>query len=188
MAEDQADTNFDNFDTANARIELLSPKQKKFLKAYGECGVVKYACKFAGIHRTTYYVWRDRDENFKACLPDAEADAGDTLEYAAYLQGVEGVSEPLVSMGQPVYEQTPMLDESGNPMLDGRGKPIMKRGKLLTVKKYSPQLLIKLLQARMPEKYKEKASVEHTGKDGGPVEIVTQWGTPKLQSTHEESE
>jgi hypothetical protein len=31
------------------------------------------------------------------------------------------------------------------------------------IRKYSPQLLITLLKARMPEKYRERTQVEHTG-------------------------
>lgn len=137
MSEEQQQS--DISDTLNVRIETLSSKQKKFLKAYGECGVVKYACQVARIHRSTFYDWRDRDENFKVCLPIFQEDAHDTLEYAAYEQGVVGVEEPVVSMGRVV-----MGDDE---------KP-------LTVRKYSPQLLITLLKANMPEKYREKQQVD----------------------------
>jgi hypothetical protein len=119
----------DKSDSQNAR-DALSPKQKKFLKAYGECGVVKYACQIAGIHRSTFYDWRERDENFKKCLPDVEADADDTLEFAAYQQSVEGMEEPAISAGQVVYEYEPLLDDGGNQIFDSKGKPDKKRGKM----------------------------------------------------------
>jgi hypothetical protein len=177
MSEEQQNrsTEFDTFDTLNVHIENLTPKQKKFLKAYGECGVVKRACQFAKIHRTTFYVWRDRDEGFKACLPFFEEDANDTLEYAAYVQSVLGTEEPAVSMGQLVYEYEPVI-ENGEPKLDSKGKPVMKRGKQTIIKKYSPQLLITLLKARMPEKYKDKQQVEHSGTIdvGGAKELLMQ--------------
>lgn len=157
-----SDEQVDSIDTQNAR-EALSPEQKRFLKAYGDCGVVKYACKMARIHRSTFYLWRSRDQNFKACLVDAESDANDTLEFAAYQQGVEGVEEPAISAGQVVYNYVPVLDDDGKQMFDDRGKPLMKRGKMVTIRRHAPQLLITLLKARMPEKYKDKQQVEHSG-------------------------
>jgi hypothetical protein len=166
-------------DTLNARIASLSPKQKKFIRAYGECGVIKYACKAAGIHRSTFYDWRDNDENFKACLPFAGEDADDTLEYAAYEQSVLGTEEPAVSMGQLVYEYEELLDEKGKPVLDGKGKPVMKRGKQVMVKKYSPQLLITLLKARMPEKYKDKQQVDANINHSGSIDSKTIAFDPK---------
>lgn len=165
--DEQAD--IDNIDALNARkYKPLTPeqrlqKQQKFLKAYGECGVVKFACKAAGISRQTYKNWRDTDESFQAQLPDTKDDANDTLEYAAFEQAVIGIYEPLVSMGQPVYEQIPMLDGNGDPILDSKGRPKMKRGKLLTRRVLAPSLLQTLLKANMPEKYKDKQQVEHSG-------------------------
>lgn len=35
----------------------------------------------------------------------------------------------------------------------------------------SDYLLVTLLKAQMPEKYRENSRVEHTGKDGGPIEM-----------------
>ena len=40
------------------------------------------------------------------------------------------------------------------------------------VKRYSDMLLIKLLTAYRPEKFKERSAVETTGKDGGPIEVA----------------
>lgn len=145
-------------------------KQKKFLEAYGEVGIVKYACKVAGINRSTYKYWRDHDEAFAAQLPDTKDDANESLEMIAYEQA-RGIEEPAVSMGRIVYEEVPDLDNEGKPRLDKHNNPIMKRGKMLMVKKYSPSVLITLLKANMPEKYKEKSQVEHMGKDGGPIEV-----------------
>lgn len=133
--------------------------QEKFLNAYGELGIVKYACRVAKINRTTFYDWKHNDPEFAALLPDATDDANDTLEYAAYEQSVLGTEEPVVSAGQVIYETEPMHDEEGNPKYDSKGRPMMKRGKIITVRKYSPQLLITLLKARMPDKYKDKMSL-----------------------------
>ncbi len=178
MADEQA--NIDNIDALNARDKAkykpLKPeqrvkKQERFLKALGEHGVVKFACKYAGISRQTYKNWKDNDEAFKALLPDTYDERNDTLEYAAYEQAVIGIFEPLMSMGQVAYEQIPVLDKNGEPELDSRGRPKMKRGKMHTHRILAPSLLQTLLKANMPEKYKERVQNEHTGKDGGAIKI-----------------
>lgn len=149
--------------------EQRKRKQERFLAAYSEIGIIKAACRVAKINRSTYYNWRDNDAEFAALLPDAAIEADETLEYAAYEQSVLGMEEPLVSAGMPVYEQIPVLDDDGEQKIDDRGKPIYKRGNMLVVRKYSPQLLITLLKARMPQKYKDK--IEHSGPGGGPIKI-----------------
>lgn len=163
----------DNIDSSLRNTKPLTPKQriakqKKFLKAYGHIGVIKYACGVAGISRQTFYNWRDNDLEFQKLLPEVKDDATDTLETEAHLQAF-GIEEPLVSMGQLVYEYEPDLDEKGKQRYDDKGKPLMKRGKMVTVRKFSPALLQTLLKANLPHKYKEK--VEHTGLNDGPIKI-----------------
>lgn len=151
MSDEQEHIN--NFDSHHAhRRGPLTPeqrarKQQKFLQAYREVGIIKYACKVAGVSRATFYDWRDHDPEFAAQISGAKEDACDTLEYAAYAQAVLGVEEPVVSMGQPVFY---------------KGKP-------LTVRKYSPSVLITLLKANMPEKYKDRQ--ESTVQMAGEVAI-----------------
>ncbi len=157
-----------NTDTSNAH-EQKRKRQARFLKAFRESGNIKHSCKVAGINRSTYYDWKATDALFQAELAEAEKEANDTLEYAAYERAVKGVESYVVSMGKIVYEEIPVLDADGNPKLDKRGNPIVKRGKAIKERKYSDSLLITLLKARMPEKYKERH--EHTGKNGGPIEI-----------------
>ncbi len=176
MAEKQA--SLDELDPQNARKrggpftpEQHKRKQERFLKAMGEHGTIKYACKYAGISRQTYYDWKANDEAFKALLPDAELERNDTLEFSAYSQAVDGVPSYVVSQGRIVYHETPVLNEDGTPKLDKHGNEVMKRGKPIIERKYAPNLLITLLKANMPEKYKERVQNEHTGKDGGAIKI-----------------
>jgi hypothetical protein len=138
-------------------------KQARFLMVYRECGNVKYSCEMAGISRETFYQWKRQYKTFQKLLEEVEPDVDDTVEYAAYEEGVLGVIEPVVSMGQPVYEYVPDLDEEGNPQYDSKGKPLMKRGKMLTVRKRNATVLITLLKARLPHKYREKQQIEHSG-------------------------
>jgi len=144
-------------------------RQARFLKVFRETANIKHSCKVAGISRQTFYEWRDADEDFNAQLAVAEPEANDTLEYAAHDRAVNGVPSYVVSQGKMVYEEIPLLDEEGKPQLNKQGGQIMLRGKPLIERKYSDTLLVTLLKARMPEKYKDK--VEHTGKDGGPIQV-----------------
>lgn len=121
--------------------EQRAKKQAIFLAAYSEIGIIKAACRVAKINRSTYYDWKANDPEFASKLPEAEEDANDTLEYAAYEQAVLGTEEPVASGGKVMYVD----------------------GKMLMARRYSPQLLITLLKARMPAKYKDKSQVEHSG-------------------------
>ena len=158
----------DNIDTSNARYKPLTPeqrarKQARFLAKYRRSGNIKFSCSYAGISRQTFYDWQKNDDAFKAQLADAEPDVNDTLDEAAYERGVEGVPSYVVSNGHMVYEEIPMLDQGGKPKLDKYDKQIFLRGKPLVERKYSDTLLVTLLKARMPEKYKDKQQVEVTG-------------------------
>lgn len=176
MSEQTDSTISTTLNTHKAPVPLTQKqreaKQQKFLNVYSEVGVVKYACKAAGINRSTYKYWRDHDEAFRTRLLEAKEEANDTLEHAAYEQAVTGIYEPIVSMGQPVYEQIPVLDKNGEPELDSRGRPKMKRGKMLMKRVLAPSLLQTLLKANMPEKYKDKQHLEHSGA----LTIRTEWG------------
>lgn len=168
--------------------EQRAKKQATFLRALGKHGVVKVACKAAGVSRQTFKNWRDHDPDFAAQLPDAYDERNDTLEYAAYSQAVEGVPSYVVSQGKIVFEEIPILDANGEPKLDKDGRVIFRRGKPLIERKYAPSVLITLLKANLPEKYKDKQQLEHTGKDGAPIVIETQWGTRKVTNQQEEEE
>lgn len=190
MSDEQELDKLDSFNAHHRRGGPLTPeqrerKQARFLKAYRESGNIKYSCEVAVISRQAYYDWRDHDEAFKVQLPDAIEDAHDTLEFAAYERAVKGVESYVVSMGRMVYEEIPALDKEGKPKLNGDGGQIMLRGKPLVERKYSDSLLITLLKANMPKKYKDK--VELTGKDDGPigVEYVTEWGGGSLDEDEE---
>lgn len=153
MSDEQE--NFDSIDTSGAHnTQPLTPeqrvrKQARFLKAFRETANIKFSCKYAGINRQTYYNWRDNDAEFAALLPDANADADDTLEYAAHDRAVNGVESYVISQGKLVYGPDK--------------KPLIER-------KYSDGLLTTLLKARMPHKYKDQSKVEHSGPGGGPLQ------------------
>ena len=149
--------------------EQCLKKQIRFLAAFRNTANIKHSCKHAGISRQTYYSWKEHDPIFAAHLAQAENDADDTLEYAAYDRAVTGIPSYVVSQGRIVYEEIPDTDEDGNPKLDKHNNPLMKRGKPLIERKYSDTLLSTLLKARMPQKY-NRQQLEVSGPDGKPIQ------------------
>lgn len=99
----------------------------------------------AGIGRQSAYDWRRDDAEFAAAWDDAVDQAADRMEREALRRAVEGVDEPVYQGGELVGY----------------------------VRKYSDTLLIFLLKAARPEKYRERAEVRQTGKVQ--VEYVNDW-------------
>lgn len=124
-----------------------------FLKELARTGNVSAAAHKAKIDRSMAYEFRSLAQG-GAPAPEAVTFARawdvalevaiDALELEARRRAAEGVLEP-VGWYQGV----------------AGGK----------VRRYSDTLLIVLLKAHRPEKYRENIHQEHTGKDGGPIEI-----------------
>jgi hypothetical protein len=94
---------------------------------------VAAACRAAGVERATAY--RDRDPRFAAAWDEAAEDGTDLLELECRRRAVEGVDRPVFYKGQQVG----------------------------TVKEYSDRLLIFLLKANRPEKYRDNFDLYHPG-------------------------
>jgi hypothetical protein len=122
------------------KLKLTRERQERFLKALAETGIVTAAVEIAGTSRTRVYELRKRDAGFAAGWEEAEERAADALEAEAWRRAVEGVPEPLVSGGKVVR------DDDGQP---------------LAIRRYSDTLMIALLKARRPERFKDRAVVEH---------------------------
>lgn len=127
----------------------------KFLEAFAETGNVKEACATVGVGRSTVYERRIKDETFAVQWDEAEQTSHDTLEREAFRRAAEGTD-----------------------------KPVYQGGKLVgTVREYSDTLLIFLLKARRPEKYRDNHRFELTGAEGGP--IVTEDRSATLEDVAE---
>jgi hypothetical protein len=107
-----------------------------FLAALEETAMVSEACKRAGISRQTAYEARQRDEEFAVAWHEVEERATERLEREAYRRAAEGTLKPVVSAGHLVTEE----------------------------RQYSDGLLMFLLKARRPEKYRDNVKVEHAGR------------------------
>jgi hypothetical protein len=122
------------------RLRLTRERQERFLKALAETGIVSAAVEIAGTSRTRVYELRKRNPGFAAGWEDAEERAADALEAEAWRRAVDGVQEPLVSGGKLVR------DDDGQP---------------IAIRRYSDALMIALLKARRPGRFKDRAVVEH---------------------------
>jgi hypothetical protein len=154
-------------------------RQTLFLEALGELGYVKHAAKVAGIARKTPYNWLKTDPEFVARYKDAIALATESAEDEMRRRALIGVFEPNVFQGRFVYPQEEVEIEPA--VLDRRGRVIQpartewrdKPGaRPLGIRRYSDQLLMFWLRAYKPERYRPAASLELSGPETGPIEIV----------------
>jgi hypothetical protein len=122
------------------KLKLTRERQERFLKALAGTGIVSTAVEIAGTSRTRVYELRKRNPGFAAGWEEAEERAADALEAEAWRRAVVGVQEPLVSSGKVVR------DDDGQP---------------IAIRRYSDALMIALLKARRPERFKDRAVVEH---------------------------
>jgi hypothetical protein len=120
---------------ASARTTRTLKKQEAFCAALRQRGNVQDACEATGIARRTAYQWRSDDTDFAAAWDEALDEAADRMEREAFRRAVEGTNEPVYHQGQEVG----------------------------AVRKYSDTLLIFLLKAARPEKYRERTETRHTG-------------------------
>lgn len=98
-----------------------------FLKTLANTGVVRVACVAAGVHFTTAYEHRSKDPAFAEAWDTALEEACDALEAEARRRALIGTERPVFYKGQ----------QCG------------------TIREYSDVLLIFLLKANRPEKYRD---------------------------------
>jgi hypothetical protein len=145
-------------------------RRAAFLAAYAVCGQITAAAKAAKIERDMHYRWLKEDADYPALFEDARMKAVQALEDEAVRRATEGVFEPNQYQGQFVYpiKGYALNLETNKPDYD---RPIFGKKPLGVIKK-SDRLLEFLLRAGKPEKFRDRGTVELTGKDGGPIEIV----------------
>lgn len=122
--------------------EQASARRRAFLEAFRLSGNVSAAARAADVDRTTPYGWAAADPDFKAAWEVAEQEAIDRLEAEAWRRAHDGVEEPVYQGGSLVGHK----------------------------RVYSDQLMVLLLKAHRPDKYRERQSIEHSGPAGGPIE------------------
>lgn len=156
--------------------KLTPERLTAFCAALRETAMVARACEAIGISRDTAYRWRKEDLDFALAWDESMQAAVSVLEDEVIRRGAHGVEEPVIHQGQrsPIIDYDaidPLTNERYIPQLapvkrDANGNPLF-----LTVRKYSDTLLTFALKAHAPGKYRDNASIELTGKDGGAVQF-----------------
>lgn len=118
--------------------------KRRFLISFRVTGNISESCNAVGVgSRTTIYNWQEHDEAFASAFREAEIQSTELLEAEARRRAATGVEEPVFHQGAVVG----------------------------TVTKYSDTLLIFLLKARAPEKYRERVQMQHADADGRKLPI-----------------
>ena len=106
-----------------------------FIEVLHETGNVTLAARYAGQSRNQVHDVRQRSKRFAAQWDDALEDATDLLEAEARRRAFTGID-----------------------------KPVFYKGKVVgSTKKYSGRLLMFLLEACNPQKFRDGVKVEHPG-------------------------
>lgn len=121
--------------TATKRNTSLQPKKAAFLAAYAETATVTHAARAAQVDRVQHYRWLASDDGYRAAFEIAAEEAVEKLEREAMRRAAEGVDEPVFHKGEVVGY----------------------------VRKYSDTLLIFLLKAARPDKYRDNLHLDLTG-------------------------
>lgn len=119
-------------------------RQADFIEWFSEYASISRAAKKAKIHRSVIYDWLKKEKAFKKLFEDACEAALGSLEDEAVRRAYEGMNKPVFQGGKKVG----------------------------SVREYSDTLLIVLLKARAPEKYKDRVYNEQSGPDGKPIQVV----------------
>lgn len=124
-----------------ARTLRTAKTREAFLLALEDTANVSKACKRAKLPRRSAYDWRRDDADFAAAWDTAIDRGTDALEDEAVRRATEGTLKPVFYKGE----------------------------KCGSIREYSDTLLMFMLKARRPEKFKERTESQITGKNGGPI-------------------
>ena len=106
-----------------------------FLEILSDTSNVSEACRSVGIGRTTAYEHYHAEPDFAAAWDEAVETGTDALELEARRRAKDGIEKPVYQGGELVG----------------------------TVREYSDTLMIVLLKAHRPEKFRERSQVDLSG-------------------------
>lgn len=127
--------------------------RSRFLAELAATGNVTHSAKVAVVNKQTVYNHRMQDGDFAAAWADAIEESNDNLEAEARRRAVDGVDEPVVYQGELMGSWVGPDGKPATKETDGA------RFIPLTVKKYSDVLLIFLLKANRPQKFRERIGI-----------------------------
>lgn len=135
------------------RVSRLTNRQserlkKRFLESFAMTGNITLSCKTVGIgSRNTIYKWQEDDDAFASAYREAEISSTELMEAEAHRRGVLGYDKPVFQQGAQVG----------------------------VIREYSDTLLIFMLKARNPDKYRDNANAGASGQPlvkGYPAEML----------------
>lgn len=142
---------------------MAVPKQwkRRFLEVLRETANVRLACTKAGVSRAGAYKARDQNRKFAEEWDEAIEDAVDAVELAAMQRAVGGVERR-----RPIYMKIKVEGKDGKV-----AEKVVKVDEVIE-KYYSDAILLKILSAYRPEKYRERYEVKNAGAQKIVVEYV----------------
>lgn len=118
-------------------------RKKAFLEAFAELGIVTPSAERVKIARRTVYDWRKADPAFAEAMDEAGEESADLMELEARRRAIIGTDKPVYQGGALVG----------------------------AIREYSDTLLIFMLKARRPEKFRDKPPVTIDANATGGVQI-----------------
>jgi hypothetical protein len=116
-------------------------RQNSFLAAYRLTASIGRSSAVAKVARDAHSHWMRNDPTYRQRFEAVQEDAGQVLEDAAVERALLGVKR----------------------MQFYQGRPLRYNRELQYEIEYSDSLLLALLKRFMPDKYRERTSVDHTG-------------------------
>jgi hypothetical protein len=113
----------------------LEPRQQAFLTHFLRVGTIRGASLASGVARSTHHWWIERDTTYAVAFGQARDALVETLEAEAVRRARDGWVEPVFHQGAQVG----------------------------SVRKYSDTLIIFLLKANRPDKYRDNVTVIKLG-------------------------
>ena len=136
----------------NQKPYAKHPNKRAMVEALERTGNITEAALAAKVRRKNHYDWLKKDPTYVDAVEAAMNVASDLLETEARRRAMEGVPEPVIRQDK-----------------DGTWKAVG------AIRKYSDRLLIFLMKAARPEKYRERVDVNHAGSIGGRRELVVRF-------------
>lgn len=127
-----------------AQRQRLPRLKAAFLADFCLHGNLTRAAAAAGVDRGTVYKWQGRDSRFAAAFAEAETEATERHEVEAHRRAVEGVLRK-------------KFTAKGEPVIDPETK------QQYVEREFSDNLLMFILKARAPDKYRERHEVHQRG-------------------------
>jgi len=150
---------------------IQHPKKRAYLKALSLAGTQTHAAEAAGIDRTTAWHWTKEEgeaaDQYREALEEAREAGADYLEAEAIRRATSGVQRLKFHQGTMIT--VPLIGKDEKPRLDDKGEEIMVP---YVEHEYSDVLLIFMLKGYRPEKFKDRAAIQHEGNLIKGVQII----------------